>query len=310
MKRYISLTCILISIFVLLAKEQRLSMTLDRTIAIPKIQNFLNFAVSDSFLYLYESGNKVKQKSYCFNLNGTQITSFNVETESLYEPLLRMNYWFFNKQISLYDIRQYRVDFYNIYGKIIESKNNIKDNELFWDFSELDNEKYYLTWVLPSTKLEYVWNLYKEDENKNMTLLKSYKLPYEQLKDIPIKDIPNIERGLFIDSNKNKIMAISERVSEGYRVSVYKEKSMLSILISEVENKILQDIKIGDSFILMAFSKKNGKSFEYRIYDFTDNYKGNIKNTKNAPLKILGDQIYLLEQRKKQINVYSIQIKS
>lgn len=300
MKRILIIMSMILSMFSLAAQKQNIPLVLERSVTIPKISNFLSFTVSDSCLYLYESGRKKRQKSYCFDFKGNLVKSFNISADSLYNPLFRMNYWYSDQQVSLYDFDKGQFDFYDSNGRFVMSKKNLKESELFLDFAEFGNDKYYLTWELPTVKPEFKWHLYKEDQD-TFALIKSNKLPDEE-----IRDVPYIERGLYMDSHKNDLLAFSEKTKEGYDIRIYQKNEIKEIIIPKVEKKILQDFKIGSRFILMTFSKKNGKNFEYRIYDFDGNFKGFVKIKKRYPIEIMDVLIIVLEQDKKKVSFYNL----
>lgn len=305
MKRVLCLLLLITVTFTLFAKNKQVNLILKKSIPLQNIRSTPLFTVSDSFLFFREYDGSKENKTYCLDHHGNIINKFKIEPDSIYQYANNYDYWPNEHLLSIYSTPNGRIDYFNEDGTLVHSKNNLSYSEILWDFAELNNYKYYLTMVLPSTKVEFIWNIYKEDANKNLELIKANKLS-----DFKLEDISNIEAGLFMDSNNNKTLVIVESALEDYKISIYQHEDVKELAMPKMKNMKITEIRAGENYILMNVCDKKGKHYEYRIFDFNGNYIGYIKTKNIYALEFLGDDLYVFEKGKKNklfVNVYNIQ---
>lgn len=304
MKRILCLLLLITVTFTLFAKNKQVDLVLKKTIPVQNMKWTPLFTVSDSFIFIREYDGLKENKTYCLDHHGNVIKKFQIEPDSIYQYANNFDYWPNEHLLSIYSTPNGRIDYFNEEGVFVYSKNNLAYSEILWDFAELNNRKYYLTLLLPSSKVEFFWNVYKEDDDKDLVLIKTNKFPDES-----IKDIPNIEAGLFMDSNNNKTLVIVESTLEDYKINVYQHEDVKEFVLPKMKNLKIGDIKAGENYLLMTVVDKKNRNHEYRIFDFYGNYIGYIKTKNIYALEFLGDDLYVFEKGKKNklfVNVYNI----
>lgn len=336
MKTYYILVLLVIIIMALLFfttsfhRSHEYSLKLINKFAVPELPKNTNhmildgysvsFAISDSIIYIIDTTDSTKTKSYSYNFEGVKQDRFKMPDSAGYWQPVNDNCFYYlpeSKQLAFLNVHKLNMDFYDLTGKLVQRKHIPgKLKECYMDMAEFNGNRYYISIAQINQKgLKIKLNLYEEQQDKEPKLIRS----------IVTNDMDDAlgigYKILQIDNFNKTLMAISEVMKRDYKVTVYQADKQSTIYIpkaktiskSNEDSDMPYQFVLGKNFMVMG-SIANGVNYplKYMIYDLKGHKAGKrvfTDDPKNELVDIVGDKLVAFNPATVTISVYQIEVR-